>query len=129
MVMLIDTRTSLYSERNVVVAGSTGDGCGLEIAVIDGDVAALGGPVARKPASTGGILARAQELHRVGNDIGCLALCAVLGLPLAPLEPPVDRHRTPLGQVAGGVLALRAPHGDVEVVGLVLPLARSEEHT
>src|SRR5277367_3902456 len=123
MVMLINTRTSLYSERNVVVSGSTGDGCGLKITVIDGDVAALGGPVARKPAPTGGILARAQELHRIGNDIGCLAFCAVLGLPLAPLEPPVDRDRAPLRQKAGGILALRTPHGDVEIVGLVLPLA------
>ena len=43
--------------------------------------------------------------------------------PLAPLEPAVDRDRAALGQVAGAVLALRAPDGDVEVVGLVLPLA------
>ena len=75
------------------------------------------------PPPADGVVARAQELHRVGNDIDCLAFAAVLCLPLAPLQAPVDRHGTPLGQVAGGVLALRAPHGDVEVVGLVLPFA------
>ena len=102
---------------------ATGDRCGLEIPFVDRDVAALGGPVAGESASTGGVVARAQELHRVGNDIDCLAFGAVLGLPLAPLEPPVDRDRASLGEVARGVLALRAPHRDVEVVGLVLPLA------
>ena len=50
-------------------------------------------------------------------------LPAVLGLPLAPVEPAVDRNRAALGEVVGAVLALRAPDGDVEVVGLVDPLA------
>ena len=82
----------------------------------------LGGPIPGESA-TGGVVARAQELHRVGNDIGCLAFCAVLRLPLAPLQAPVDRDRASLGQVARGILALRAPYGDVEVVGLVGPFA------
>ena len=45
-------------------------------------------------------------------------------LPLAPLEAAVDRDRAALGEEAGAVLALRAPDRDVEVVRLVLPLAR-----
>ena len=52
-------------------------------------------------------------------------LLPVLVLPLAPLEAAVDRDRAALGEVLGAVLALRAPDGDVEVVGLVDPLARS----
>src|SRR5205823_2501977 len=52
-----------------------------------------------------------------------LPLVPLLVLPLAPLEPSVDRHGTALREVVGAVLALRAPYGDVEVVGLVLPIA------
>src|ERR1019366_8995136 len=104
-------------------AGSAGDRCGLEIPFVDGDVTALGGSIAGEPTPTGGVLSRAQELHRVGNDIDVLAFRALLGLPLAPLQASIDRHGASLGEVAGGVLALRAPHGDVEIVGLVLPLA------
>ena len=48
---------------------------------------------------------------------------AVLGLPFAPVEATFDRHRPALREVVGAVLALRAPDGDVEVVGLVDPLA------
>ena len=65
----------------------------------------------------------AQELDRVGNDIDGLPLGAVLGLPLAPVEAPLDRDGPALGQVLGAVLALRAEDGDVEIVGLVDPLA------
>src|SRR5207248_3126188 len=106
---------------NVVVAGGAGR-CGLEVPFVDRGLAALGGSVGES-AAAGGFIARAQELHRVGNDIGCLALAAVLRLPLAPLQAAVDRHRAPLREVAGGVLALGAPHGDVEIVRLVLPFA------
>ena len=71
-----------------------------------------------------GVVARAgEELHRVGDDVDRLALLALRALPLTPLQAPVDGHRTALGQVAGAVLALGAPDGDVEVVGLVDPLA------
>ncbi len=79
-------------------------------------------PFPAKASPSGGVIARTQELHRVGNDIDCLALCPVLRLPLAPIQASVDRHRASLGEVAGGVLALRTPHLDVEVVGLVHPL-------
>src|ERR1700680_4389208 len=129
MVTVENTETSLLTERtswlerNVVVPGCAGDRRRLEIPVVDRDVAVLASPAARESTSAGGVIARAQELHRVGNDIGCLAFRAVLRLPLAPLQPPVDRHRASLGQETGGVLALRAPDRDVEVVGLVLPLA------
>ena len=67
-------------------------------------------------------VARTKELYRVGDDIDRLALRAVLGLPLAPVEAAVDRHRAALCEVLGAVLALRAPDRDVEVVGLVDPL-------
>ena len=80
------------------------------------------GPVSREAPPSGGVIARTQELHRVGNDIDCLALGAVLRLPLAPVQASVDRHRAPLGEEARGVLALRTPHLHVEVVGLVRPL-------
>src|SRR5204863_195944 len=75
---------------------------GLEIPFVDGDVAALGAPVARESASAGAFFTTTQELHRVGNDIDCLAFRALLGLPLAPLEAPVDRHGASLRQIARG---------------------------
>src|SRR5581483_11774879 len=105
---------------DVLVGGGAAGRCGLEIPFVDGDVAASGAPVARESASAGAFFTAAQELHRVGNDIDCLPFRALLGLPLAPLEPSVDRDRAALGQIARGVLALRTPHGDVEVVRLVL---------
>src|SRR5581483_1834242 len=42
--------------------------------------------------------------------------------PLAPLEAAVDRDGPALREVLGAVLALVAPHGDVEVVRLLGPL-------
>src|SRR5262249_12555964 len=74
------------------------------------------------PALTAGVVATAEELDGVGDDVDGRALGALLGLPLAPLQPAVDRDAAALGQVAGAVLALRAPDGHVEVVGLVDPL-------
>ena len=46
-----------------------------------------------------------------------------LRLPLAPVEPALDRDRAALGQVGRAVLALGAEDRDVEVVGLVDPVA------
>ena len=69
------------------------------------------------------VAAAAEELDAVGDDLDRLALGAVLRLPLAPVEAPVDRHRPALGQVLRAVLALLAPDGDREVVRLVDPLA------
>src|SRR5581483_10886425 len=109
-------------ERDVVLRrAARRGGRGLEVAVVDRNVAPHGELGAA--AAVAGVVAAAEELHRIGNDIHCLALLAVLRLPLAPLEAAVERDRTALGEVASAVLALRAPHGHVEVVGLVLPLA------
>ena len=74
-------------------------------------------------AAAAAVVTAAEELHGVGDDVDRLALVALLVLPLAPLEAAVDGDRAALGQVARAVLALRAPDGDVEVVGLVDPLA------
>src|SRR5271154_852316 len=126
MAALKDTGTSLlWLERNVVVPGCACDGRSLEVAFVDRRLVTPGGPIADEAASCRGIFARAQELHRLGNDIDVLAFGALLGLPLAPLQAAVDRDGAPLVQEAGGVLALRAPHRHVEVVGLVLPFARA----
>src|ERR1700709_2226747 len=84
-------------------------------------------PVAPPPATVAaapGAVARAEELDRVGDDLDRLAFAAaVFGLPLAPVEPAFDRYRSALGEVVGAVLALAAEDDDVEVVGLVDPLA------
>src|SRR3954451_19374869 len=110
-------------EGNVVLAaGGTAAAGGsrgrLEVALVARDVAAAGEAVAAAPA----VLGAAEELHRLGDDVDALALVAFLVLPLAPLQATVDGHRAALAQVARAVLALGAPDGDVEVVGLVLPL-------
>src|SRR4051812_24556710 len=115
------TRTRSYlsiSERNVVVRGGRGSPC--EVAGVGRNVG-----LRREAAAVLGTLAGSQELDGIGNDIHCLALVPVLVLPLAPLEAAVERDRAPLRQVVGAVLALRAPHRDVEVVGLVDPVARA----
>src|SRR6266581_4647958 len=64
----------------------------------------------------------AEELDVVGDDLDRLALGAVLGVPLAPVEASVDRDRAALGEVLRAVLALLVPDRDVEVVRLVDPL-------
>src|SRR3954471_21135995 len=58
----------------------------------------------------------------VGDDLDGLALDVVAGGPFAPFEAAVDGDRAALGQVAVAVLALGAPDGDGEVVGVVRPL-------
>src|SRR5581483_1334369 len=70
----------------------------------------------------GRVAAAAEELDRVGDDLHRLALRAVLRLPLAPLEPAVDRDRASLRKVLSAVLALVTPHRDIEVVRLLGPL-------
>src|SRR6185312_16195849 len=75
-----------------------------------------------EPVSGTGVVATAEELHVVSDDINRLALVAVLVGPFTPLQSAVDRDPAPLGQVALAVVTLRAPHGDVEVVGRVLPI-------
>src|SRR4051812_19348586 len=111
-------------ERDVVFARRRGAASGrraggLEVARVGRDVGPRGEPVA---AAHAGVVAAAEELHRLGDDLDVLALVAVLVLPFAPLEATVDRHRTALGEEARAVLALGAPDRDVEEVGLVLPV-------
>src|SRR3954447_4270093 len=104
-------------------------GCGAKADVSGGTSARGGEPV--PPAGAGGesvprpgrVAPPAEELHGVGDDLDRLALVAVLARPLAPLEAPVDGDRPALAEEPGAVLALRAPHGHAEVVGLVDPLA------
>src|SRR4051794_35696233 len=118
------TRKAPYvSERNVVVVRSSAATCRrhLEVACVGRNVG-LG--LETLPSAVPAVLAAAEELNGIGNDIHRLALVPVVVLPLAPLEAPVERDRTALGQVAGAVLALRTPDGDVEVDGLVDPVAR-----
>src|SRR5262245_45864969 len=86
-------------ERDVVVAGGGGAArgrCagGLEVTRVGRNVGPCGEAVA--PAAAHAVLAAAQELDRVGDDLDGLALASALGLPLAPLEATVDRHRTTL---------------------------------
>src|SRR5205823_239114 len=90
----------------------------LEVGGVGGHVRAGGHPVA---ASL--IVAGAEELHRVGDDLDALPLGPVLGLPFAPVQTPLDPHRPTLGEVGGAVLPLSAPNGDVEVVRFVHPVA------
>src|SRR3954454_20190820 len=70
-----------------------------------------------------GVVARAEELDAVGDDVDGGALVVFFVGPLAPLEAAVDGDRPALGEEPGAVLALGAPDGDREVVGLVGPLA------
>src|SRR5438132_3124337 len=69
------------------------------------------------------VAAAAEELDRVGDDLDRLALRAVLGLPLAPVEAAVDADGPALREVLRAALGLVSPDGDVEVVRLVAPLA------
>src|SRR2546421_5879596 len=69
------------------------------------------------------VAATAEELHRVGDDLDRLALRAVLGLPLAPIEATVDTDRPALREIMRAALGLVSPDRDVEVVRLVAPLA------
>src|SRR5215208_3914432 len=109
-------------ERDVVVRGRAGarrGTGGLEVPLVDWHVRARREAAAAAAAT---VLAPAQELDGVGDDLDALALVAVLRLPLAPLEAAVEGHGAALGEEARAVLALRAPDRDVEEVGLVLPL-------
>src|ERR1044072_6226938 len=124
----VEAPRAVALERDVVVARGgravSGRRAGrLEVARVGRDVRPRGEAVAAAPAHAG-VVAAAEELDRVGHDLDVLAVVALLVLPLAPLQGTVDRHRADLGEEAGAVLALRAPDRDVEVVGLVLPVAR-----
>src|SRR5262249_42570182 len=106
-----------------VVLGTAPASAGRRALVVGGvgrDIAARGEAVAVAPA---GAVAGAEELDRVGDDADRLPFPApVFRFPLPPIEAAFDRDRPALREVIGAVLALRAPDGDVEIVGLVLPL-------
>src|SRR3954468_11817171 len=113
---------TLTSKRNVVVPCAPRR-CTGEVGRVGRNVG-----LRRETAAVATVLAAAvagaQELDRVGNDIDRLPLVALLVLPLAPVETPVDRDRPALRQVLGAVLTLSAPDRDVEVVRLLDPVAR-----
>ena len=60
------------------------------------------------------LLAFAEELDGVGDDLDRLALVAVFVDPLAPLQPALDRDRPALRQVLLAALAAGAPDGEAE---------------
>src|SRR5919106_3471221 len=106
------------SERDVVVRSPGARRRRLEVPGVRGDVA-----LRREAATVLAALSGAEELDGVGNDIYRLPLVAGLVLPLPPFQAAVDGHGAALLEVLGAVLALGAPNRDVEVVGLVGPLA------
>jgi len=53
-------------------------------------------------------VAAAEELHALGDDLHSLALGAVLGVPLAPVEPAVDADGAALAEVRRAALRLVA---------------------
>ena len=73
-------------------------------------------------AAAAAAVTAAEELDVVGDDLDRLALRAVLGVPLAPGELPLDADRPTLGEILCAVLRRSAPDRDVEVVGGVVPL-------
>src|ERR687888_273858 len=104
-------------EGNVVVGG-----CGAEVGA-RGLGRRRGGHELVASAEAALVAPSAEELDRVGDDLDRLALGAVLGLPLAPVEAAVDADRPALREVLRAALALVAPDRDVEVVRLVAPVA------
>ncbi len=70
------------------------------------------------------LVAAADELGVVRDDLDRLPVVAVLVLELAPLQAAVDGDRAALGHVLGDDLALATPDGDVDEVALLAPLAR-----
>src|SRR3954471_8771882 len=116
-------------ERDVVVrrrARARADRLGREVRRVGRDVRVRREAVvvaAGALAALAAVVAAAQELDGLGHDLDRLALGAVLSLPLAPVQAPVDTDGAALGQEARAVLTLGAPDGDAEVVGLVDPLA------
>src|SRR5712691_10024031 len=94
-------------ERDVVVGGCPAGG-GRHVARVDRQVAAGGrGPAGSATAVPAGALAtRVEEEDVVGDDLGGLALAAVLRGPFAPREAAVDADSPPLGEVVARGLRL-----------------------
>ncbi len=75
--------------------------------------AELGGLAVRGTGS-----APAEELHDVGDDLGGVALDALLVLVAAGLDASLDVDLATLGKEAVAVLGLLAPHDDAVPLGL-----------
>src|SRR5437867_2034097 len=68
-----------------------------------------------------------HELDALGDDLDDGSLAAVLGFPLAGLQPPLDQDGAALVEVLAAALRLFAPHHDGEEAGffaLLAPLRR-----
>src|SRR3954453_10079244 len=82
------------SERDVVVRCPRRGRRLLEVAGVGRDVT-----LRREATAVLAAITRPEELDGVGNDIDGLPLVASLVLPLAPLEPAVDRDGSPLLEI------------------------------
>src|SRR5690606_15612537 len=99
-------------EGDVVVGAAARGGADriAEVGGVGGDVGAREG-LASLPAAAGSVVTTAEELDGLGDDVDLRALAAaVLVLPGAPAQAPVDRDRPALRQVLGAVLTLRSEH-------------------
>jgi hypothetical protein len=67
--------------------------------------------------------AGAEHLHAVGHDLGGVLVGAVLVLPLARLQAPLDVHLRALFQVLARDLGELPEEGDAVPLGLLLLLA------
>src|SRR6185437_326407 len=86
--------------------------------------AALGGRSARACACARACSASAEHLHLVRDDLGGVPLDALLVLPLARAQAPLDVDLRALVQVLGGDLREPIEHHDPVPFGALLLLAR-----
>src|SRR2546425_9538922 len=88
-----------------------------------------GGPRGRGPGARRAprALGPAHELDALGHHLGGAALLAVLGLPVARLQPAFDEDLAALVEVLAARLGLLAPHHDGEEARLfaLLPALRA----
>src|SRR5690606_11989668 len=69
------------------------------------------------------VTASAEHLHLVGDDVGVVALLAVVAGVLAVADPALDVHLRTLAQVLGRDLAELAEEGHAVPLGLFLGVA------
>src|SRR5262245_35668276 len=100
------------SERNVVVVPRTGP-----------RVHVLVGRNRRADFVGAALAAAAQHLDVHRDDLGAVALLALLVLPLPRADAPLDEDLPALGEVLAADLGLLAPHHDPMPLGLFLLLA------
>src|SRR3989454_11440721 len=85
-------------ERNVVVAGT----------------GFLGEGLGRRDGRRRGSPGAPHELHALSHDLDDGSFAAVLGFPLARLQPALDEDGTALVEVFAAALRLLSPHHDRE---------------